>query len=88
MQHIRVSVCMPSTVSVCVCVYVCDTAAVCVSMTEGRREAAKCVCVSDRTRQLRGHGSSQLSAMSAVKSDSDGAPANHRVSLGAGEYRK
>lgn len=35
-----------------------------------------------------GHGGSQLSAMSAVKSGLDGAPANHRVSLGAGQYRK
>lgn len=35
-----------------------------------------------------GHGSSALAAMSAVKSGVDGPPANHRVRLGAGEYRK
>lgn len=49
------------------CESVCVYTVVCMSVTEGRREAAKCVCDSDRTRQLRGHGSSQLSAMSAVE---------------------
>lgn len=48
-RFVRASACRAVFVCVCVCVWM----HMCMSMTEGRREAAKCVCVTDRTRQLR-----------------------------------